>query len=247
MKLIPAIYAAYGTFGVVSRLPMPASYQRLLSAGGNVLMRAPALRLPRILDSIARRYPIERVTPGVLDEVVSCAPAADRQALRQLFSRYLDQDVRGIAIRDQGRIVAYNWAFELTYDLVFTNGRYLPLKLAHDSLMMGNGYIEPSYRMRGLFPLLIRETSTIFGPGRDCWSSTDVWNEISLASHMRIGFVRVAVVACQTLLGATWFRHRDENTGQWRRVSGGTLHLVEFGRMSLANGKQATTQAEQIP
>lgn len=244
LKKIPSIYAAYGTFGVVSRLPVPLALSRVLSAGSNVLMQARVLRLPKILDSVASRYQLEAVTASIIDEVVECSPDSERAVLRPLFRRYLDQGARGIAIRDRGKVVAYNWAFERNYDLMFTNGGRLLLELPADTLMLGSGYVEPSYRMRGLFPLLIRESSLAFGPGRQCWSSTDIWNDVSLASHLRLGFARVATVACNSMLGLRWFNCRTEGTLQWWRVRG-TFSLSCFDGWSSAPGQEPVTRVEQ--
>jgi hypothetical protein len=246
LKRIPSIYAAFGSFGVVSRLPVPLLLSQLASAGGNVLMKAQSLRLPSILDAVAKRYQLETVTAGMLDDIVACSREDDRPILKPLFRRHLEQNARGIAIRDQGKVAAYAWAFERTYDLMFTNGGRLLLELPPDVLILGSGYVEPSYRMRGLFPLLIRESALAFGPGRQCWSSTDIWNEVSLASHMRLGFARVAAVACNTLLGVTWFNCRNEGSLQWWRVGGSTLNLSRFGTPPAIREPGSIARAERI-
>lgn len=245
-KKIPAIYAAFGVRGVISRLPVPLWARSWLSAGGNVLMRAQSLRLPRILDAIAARYVVEPVTLSNVAEVVRCSEQAEWPQLDRLFRTYLERGARGVAVRDEGTVVAYNWAFERSYDLVFTNERRLTLEIPDDGVMLGSGYIVPSHRMRGLFPLIIREGASAFGPGRRCWSSTDIWNEVSLTSHLRIGFARVATIACRTVLGATRFTYREEGAARWRSVDVAPLELARFDEQVPPRAARAARETEHV-
>lgn len=225
LRGLSSAYGTHGLYGVATRLSVLSHAYGLFFVGGNVLMRAGQLKLPGILDKLARPYHVARITGPDISDVVKSAPEEDRELLGPLFGRYLKQGASGILIHHEGKVVAYNWIFRGTYDLTFSNDARLSVQMSPNNIFLGNGYVTPEYRMRGLFPLLVRESSLAFGPGRCCWSSTNVWNKMSLASHLRIGFEKVGVVSCVTLLGVCQYGLSPDGRRDWSRVRGNSLQL----------------------
>jgi len=243
LKKIPSVYSAHGLYGIASKLTALSPHPQLFFVGGIVLMCVRELKLPSIVGALACHYQIERISSVSLHEAVQCGPAEDCAVLGPEFRRYLERGAVGIAIRSEGKMVAYNWAFQHTYDLKFSNGARLVVQMTPATVFLGNGYIDPAYRMRGLFPLMIRESASAFGEGRCCWSSTDLWNDISLASHRRVGFTRIATVSCATLLGATWFGLEGSDRRGWTLIRGGGLQVSDDD-VDLAASRRSGRQPE---
>lgn len=237
LKKIPSIHRAHGLFGVITRLSAVSPLPGMFFAGGNVLMCAREIRLPAIVEAVARRYQIDRACPANVEEFAQAGPIEDRPVLQRDFRGYLERGAAGIAIRSEGRIVAYNWVFTDSYDLKFPHGRSVVVRMAPGCVFFGNGYVDPAYRMRGLFPLLVRESAAALGPDRVCWSSTDLWNEMSLSSHGRVGFARMGVVSCITLAGGSRFRFKAEGGRDWVAVRNALHVSADRAELSAPWGK----------
>lgn len=214
------VHYSEGLFGVRALLSRSWRWPSVFLAGMSVLFEAPVLEEPAVGKARLAAYNaswLESATFGALIQVI---PEAQRERIGRLFRRFQTEGAKGALLWHRDRVVAYNWVFRDRYTVTFDSyvSRNLVLHLPENCVFFGNGYIDPAYRMHGLFPRLLAHSAQAFGPNRWCYSSTDVFNAISVNSHLRLGFRRIGTVACTTLLGRTGFHARATHESAWRPV-----------------------------
>lgn len=222
---IPHIYRTAGAFGVAGRATTVPPLSLICYVAGTVVMCCTALRLPSVLDRLARNFQVTRVRADDIPEMVECGAAAERAFQHRVFSSYLDGGAAGIVIRRNGRLVGYNWVFHDRYELqVGCPERKVDLLMAPGHVFFGSGYIVPEFRLQGVFPLMLHASSVAFGPAHALWSSSHIWNDISLRSHQRLGFQRLFEIRCIEVLGRGQYLHNRAD-GRWQRIAGGMMEL----------------------
>jgi len=165
----------------------------------------------RALRPLSPQYRIAIADRSVLEELVACGdtPASvDRR--REALSRVFDFGASCITVRDGGRVVAYACAFSGTFHLTYDDygPLTLPIELGDLAVFLGNSFIRPEYRMKGLFPHLLLACSAMQPAGTRCFGHIDVGNEHSFNSHCRIGFKPLITITCLSVTGARFFYQR---------------------------------------
>lgn len=140
-----------------------------------------------------------------LDELAVLDDFENPQFLRRLFRQFLTEGAQCHAIRHAGRVVAYNWVFRGHYTVTFDgyDKRCMQLDLGPRAVFLGNGFIVPAYRMKGLFPSLLG-MALEHGEDTALFSTIDVINLNSLRAHLRLGFNNVGIITCQRVLGSPY-------------------------------------------
>lgn len=229
IRKLREVHLAERTLGVMALFSNHWRWRSIFFTGLCALMETSAIAEPAISKSRLAAYELSWLVPEDLPRLMQIVPEHQQVRIGKLFTRFMDQGARTALISHAGRVVAYNWVFADRYTVTFDShiSRNLELHLPAGCVFFGNGYIDPQYRMHGLFPRLLAHSSMAFGGARRCFSSTDIFNSISMSSHLRLGFRRVGTVACTTLLGRTSFYNRTSLNAPWRHIGGNSLELVE--------------------
>ncbi len=229
VRKLREVHLAERALGVMALLSNHWRWRSIFFTGLCALMETPAIAEPAISKTRLAAYELSWLAPQELPRLMQIVPEHQQLRIGKLFARFMDQGARTALIEHEGRVVAYNWVFAKRYTVTFDShvSRNLELQLPDECVFFGNGYIDPKYRMHGLFPRLLAHSSTAFGSARRCFSSTDIFNSISMASHLRLGFRRVGTVACTTWLGHTSFHSRASPDTPWRHIAGDSLELID--------------------
>jgi len=176
-------------------------------------------------------YEFSTADASILEELVECTdtPASiDRR--REGLARALALCASCITVRHQGRLVAYVCAFVGQYVLTYDDygPRTLTFSLDEKAIFLGNGFIRPEYRMKGLFPHLLRHCVERYPAGSRFFGHLDADNVHSFNSHRRLGFVPLLTVTCLGIGRACSFFQRPFGTRRRTRIeNGAALQLVE--------------------
>jgi hypothetical protein len=188
------------------------------------------------LNAIALRplpahYELEQADRSVLEELVACTDTpASIERRREALARVFDFGASCVTVRDAGRVVAYVCAFTGTYHLTYDDygPRTLPIELPPHAVYLGNCFIRPEYRLRGLFPHLLAACVELRPPGTRVFGHIDVGNDHSFSSHLRLGFKPLLTITCLSIGRTRFFFQRP--FGATRRTlvhESSRVHLLE--------------------
>jgi hypothetical protein len=188
-------------------------------------MNGPAL--PPLNDA----YEFALADAAVLDDLVECTQGPGAvEARRRTLARVLELCSCCITLRHHGRVVAYFCAFEGSFALTFDDygPKTIRFAIGERSIFLGNAFVRPEYRMRGLFPRLVRECTERFPAGTRFFGHIDCDNVHSFNSHQRLGFVPLLTVTCLALGDTPFFFQRPFGGRRPTRIqSDEPLQLVE--------------------
>jgi hypothetical protein len=142
---------------------------------------------------------------------VACTDTpASVERRRAALARVFDLGASCITIRDDGRLVAYVCLFAGSYHLTYDDygPRTLAIELDDHTVYLGNCFIRPEYRMRGLFPHLLAACITLRPAGDRFFGHIDVGNDHSFSSHRRLGFTPLLTITCLSIAGTHFFFQR---------------------------------------
>jgi hypothetical protein len=231
---VRASRAAWNRAGVpgVAMLAMrsPLAPRKLLFAHEVDVLRLIAMNGPT-LPPLNDAYEFATADAAVLDDLVECTQAPGAiEVRRQTLARVLELCSCCITLRHHGRVVAYFCAFERSFVLTYDDYGPKTLRFAFDegAVFLGNAFVRPEYRMRGLFPRLVGECIERFPPGTRFFGHIDCDNVHSFNSHRRLGFVPLLTVTCVALGPTHFFFQRPFGARKLARIQGaGPLELVE--------------------
>lgn len=187
---------------------------------------------PRSLVALTSSYEFADADASILEELVECTDApADVDERRRALARVLALDFATcITVRHAGRLVAYVCAFAGKYVLTYDDygPRTLTFGLDEKAIFLGNGFIRAEYRMKGLFPHLLRHCAERYPVGTRFFGHLDADNVHSFNSHRRLGFVPLLTVTCLSIGPARFFFQRPFGSRRRTRVDDrAALRLVE--------------------
>lgn len=157
---------------------------------------------PAALRPLSARYELAQADRSVLEELVACTDTpASVERRRAALARVFDYGASCITVRDGGRVVAYVCWFTGSYHLTYDDygPRTLPIALGERTVYLGNCFIRPEYRMRGLFPHLVATCLALHPAGTRFIGHVDVGNDHSFSSHLRLGFEPLLTITCLAL------------------------------------------------
>lgn len=219
----------------VSGVAMRALRSRLVPRKLLFVHEVDVLRLTEMnggaLAPLADAYQFAIADASNLEELVECTQAPGSIELRrQTLARVLALCSSCIMVRHHGRVVAYFCAFAPEYLLTYDDygPKTLSFTLDEPTVFLGNAFVRPEYRMRGLFPHLVRDCIARHPAGTRFFGHIDSDNVHSFNSHRRLGFVPLLTVTCLGLGSARFFFQRPFGTRRRMRVDhGAPLKLVE--------------------
>lgn len=149
-----------------------------------------------------------------IDELTRCQ-GERLHTSRAVFESFFTEGRRCYVVRKSGCVVAYFWAFQRDYTLNFHGAqRHVTLLLDDDQLFFGNGFIAPAYRLKGLFPYMVKFVTEQYPSATRFFSAVDGINQGSLKAHNRFGFVSAFHVTCLSVLNARLF-YRSEGASRF--------------------------------
>jgi len=146
-----------------------------------------------------------------LKDVLDCFEGDGSRDMRwRLFRSYLDRGARLHVVETKGKIVGYLWGFQSEYVLTYDDyvRSNIRLRMKEPAIFFGDGYVNPAYRMKGLWPFMmarviagyLEEGVTTF------YANIDAYNKHSYDSHRRLGFQCGHKGYFMFLLGLKFFR-----------------------------------------
>ena len=165
----------------------------------------------RALRPLPPQYEFAPANRSVLEELVECTDTpASVELRREALARVFELDASCIVVRDAGRVVAYVCAFTGTYHLTYDDygPRTLPIELDDRAVYLGNCFIRPEYRLRGLFPHLLAACVALRPAGTRVFGHIDVGNDHFFSSHLRLGFSPLMTITCLSIGRACFFFQR---------------------------------------
>jgi hypothetical protein len=185
----------------------------------------------RALVALSGAYEFAIADASILEELVECTDTpASIELRRQALARVLALGASCITVRHRGRVVAYFCAFAGKYLLTYDDygPKTLTFALDEKTIFLGNGFIRPEYRMKGLFPHLLRDCVARYPPGTRFFGHMDADNVHSFNSHRRLGFVPLLSVTCLSIGPACFFFQRPFGAPRRTRIeNSAALRLVE--------------------
>lgn len=133
-----------------------------------------------------------QATEEDLAEILSLVEEPPLPVRERLFRGYLSDGHICFVLVVEEKIVGYLWVFidfySLTYDDYETTS--IRVNCGHDAVFLGDGYIDPVYRLRGFFPFLMREmVRNLRQRGVDkFYAFIGSHNDHSMKSHRGLGF-----------------------------------------------------------
>lgn len=204
--------------------------RQLLFAHDVDVLKLVELNVPAFVASTGA-YEFSTADASILEELVECTDvpvSIDRR--RKRLAQALALCASCITVRHQGRLVAYACAFVGKYVLTYDDygPRTLTFALDQHAVFLGNGFIRPEYRMKGLFPHLLRNCVERYPTGTRFFGHIDTDNVQSFNSHRRLGFAPLLTITCLGIGPAHFFFQRPFGTRRRIRVEHhAALRLVE--------------------
>ena len=137
-------------------------------------------------------YEFAWVDASSIDHLMACqGEAVDTP--RAVFERFFKQGHQCYTACKDGKIIAYSWVFKGNYVLSFDRGErpLITLVLKDNEAFLGNGFIAEKYRLKGVFPHLLKFATGQYPDATRFFSSVDPINANSLRAHIRFGFVPI--------------------------------------------------------
>lgn len=127
-----------------------------------------------------------------LDEILALVEEPPLYVREKLFRGYLNDGHICYVLVVDGKIVGYLWVFTGFYSLTYDDYAETAIKITcgKGGVFLGDGYIEPAYRLRGFFPFLMREMSkklALCGVNK-FYAFIGSHNDHSFKSHQGLGF-----------------------------------------------------------
>jgi len=149
---------------------------------------------------------IRKASEVDLSIIVACESERNGETL---FRAYFETGRQCYVAIFENRCIAYAWAFYKNTTITFDNYQQSNILtiLPQNSCFIGDGFIHPEWRMKGLFPLLI---AYIFDDLSQKHSITTVYNHIyyssehSMRSSTRLGFTLQKTIIYVRLLNIQW-------------------------------------------
>lgn len=184
--------------------------------------------------ALSGAYELGVADASILEELVECTDTpATIDERRRVLRRMLARDFAAcITVRRGGRLVAYLCTFERSYVLTYDDygPKTLRFALEQNAIFLGNAFIRPEYRMKGLFPHMLRYCVERHAAGTHFFGHLDADNVHSFASHRRVGFVPRLTVTCLGIGPTCFFFQRAFGTRRRTRVDQRlALRLIERG------------------
>lgn len=166
-------------------------------------------------------YEYQEMDRRALDALLACSGPDASPHRRRHFEGFFDQGVRCHAIKHAGAVVAYCWTFSREYVLTFDGyrRRNIAFPLDANAVFVGNVYVAPAHRHRGVFSWLLRQVVARHPEGTRFYSWVERTNDISLLAHRRLGFAPLFSILCVSLFGLTGYWRRDAGEKNWRRLA----------------------------
>ncbi len=141
-----------------------------------------------------------------------CRHQPDRAAL---YRRRMDENQTCLVMKDAGRIVASMWVIAQRTRYATNSGlHFAPPAAVGPSAWCHDVYIDPAYRLRGLFVAFMRHVAA---PGAGGGRPTTLYGEIhflnhhSRRSHERLGFKVIRDVTFVSVLGLKAYVIKDDH------------------------------------
>jgi hypothetical protein len=226
IKAFWSCYRCHGGYAVLERL----SAYRYLPKSLFSFATKDVLTLKEVNRQAIKRalvgYDFRSADASSIDDLVACQ-GARVETPAAVFERFFEQGAHCYVVRKDNVTVAYFWVFSGEYLLSFAETRRerVTFALRADERFFGNGYIAPAYRLKGLFPYLVKFVMDQYPAGTKFFSSVNALNAASIKAHLRFGFIPLFRLTCVGLLSTPLF-FRSSGDARFRVFLGsGPAHI----------------------
>lgn len=191
--------------------------------------------LERFNEKTVRRnlsgYEFKVADQSYVQDLMDCTGEDAEENTQEIFQRFFDEGYKCIVIRDGGKTVAYGWSFEKKYMLTFDDykRKNIVLSIGEKDVFSGTGLIAKEYRLKGLFPSMVKYTMEQYPDGTNCYTAIDYRNVHSYKSHIRLGYAPLFSVVCISLFRLNaYFVKNNNKTFSFIGFGSPTLELSDY-------------------
>jgi hypothetical protein len=175
-------------------------------------------------------YEFKVADKSYVQDLIDCTGEEAEENTQEIFQRFFDEGYKCIVIRDSGKTVAYAWSFARKYILTFDDyKRNIVLSAKENDVFFGTGLIANEYRLKGLFPSMIKYMMEQYPDGTNYYTAVDYRNVHSYKSHCRLGYAPLLSIICISLFRVSaYFIKNDDKTISFLGFGSPTLELSDY-------------------
>lgn len=166
-----------------------------------------------------------------IKELIECTGEETDENTQEVFQRFFNEGNKCTVIRHEDKTVAYGWSFENKYILTFDDykKKNVVLKLEKNEVFFGTGLIAKEYRLKGLFPSLVKFMMEQHPNVDNFYTAVDYRNVHSHQSHARLGYAPLFSVFCVSFFGVTaYFIKNNDKTISFLGFGASALELSDY-------------------
>ena len=132
-----------------------------------------------------------------LDKIYSVKDELNIDYKKKLYEYFISNgNICFVAKSMNEKVVGHIWTFKNEYILTSDDYKKTNLKIPLNiyQRFLGNGFIEKEYRLKGIFPILMKSIVNEYCTNTTFFTAIDKSNRNSFNSHKRLGFQEVGNV-----------------------------------------------------
>jgi len=160
------------------------------------------------------KYEFKVADESNIKDIIDCTGNDSPENAQEIFQNFFDEGHKCILIKDGTKTVAYAWSFTNKYILTFDDykSNNITILAGEGNVFFGTGFIAEEYRLKGLFPHMIKYMMDQFPDSTKYYTAIDHGNAPSYQSHCRLGYVPLfSVISFSLLMIRTYFVKREED------------------------------------
>ncbi|MEK6624217.1 MAG: hypothetical protein AABY86_04575 [Bdellovibrionota bacterium] len=154
-----------------------------------------------IFEKVDQRSLSQKQLDFVLDELLAVSGSDSVPGQREIFDVFFKLGDTCFLARKNDVLIGYYWAFRTHHIITYDDykSKNLEIELASNMIFFGNGFIHPSFRLKGVFPHFAKYCIQQFSCDSRFITATDIENNLSLNSHNRLGYLQQFQLTCISL------------------------------------------------
>lgn len=155
---------------------------------------------------ISKTCIVRKAKPEDLQQIILCDERPNSNLRKVLFGNYFDIGNDCFVLEHGHEIVGFCWSFSDFYIMTFDdyNKSHIKFILQNDTAFLGDAYIKPRYRHRGLYSLLIGMIIEVNNKEHNISRllvNVGIFNKYSIKVHLRLGFIPIKTLYYVSIFG----------------------------------------------
>lgn len=151
---------------------------------------------------------VRRATREDLADILKCSGLEPGMADEGLFRRFFAAGHICGVLEQEGTVAGFCWIFLDHYAITYDGygPATLQVQLPSDRVFIGNAFVAPTYRRRGLYSAMLRQLVCREVIGREikaAYAIVKAQNHVSVLAHTKLGFQKAGALYCFAVKGAS--------------------------------------------